>query len=320
MKLPRFVCYALAAVVLLISAALGQTVTGSIVGTVRDSTGAPIQNAKVIITNEGTNAEFQTTTNESGDYSAPVLPSGNYSVKVEVSGFRPNVVKGLTVLANRSARQDVTLQVGQVQQTVEVTATAPVVNSENATIGNVMQSQQITTLPLNGRMLDRLIRISAGVTTDSASNPRVAGSSYWGGVQFNVDGAAFNDPGNGGGAYSYRHGMATLPSVDTVAEFKMDSNNQKAEYEGAASVTIVTKSGTNEIHGSLFEFNRNKAYTARNFFAPTNPPFNRNEFGFTVGGPIIKDKTFFFGGYEGLRERSSNTYTLSVATAGRARR
>ena len=80
--------------------------------------------------------------------------------------------------------------------------------------------------------------------------------------------------------------MATLPSVDTVAEFKMDSNNQKAEYEGAASVTIVTKSGTNEIHGSLFKFNRNKAYTARNFFAPTNPPFNRNEFGFTVGGPI----------------------------------
>ena len=232
-----------------------------------------------------------------------------------MSGFRPNLVKGVTLLANRSARQDVTLQIGQLQQTVEVVAAAPVVNSENATIGNVMQSRQITTLPLNGRMLDRLIRISAGVTTDSASNPRVAGSSYWGGVQFNVDGAAFNDPGNGGGAYSYRHGMATLPSVDTVSEFKIDSNNQKAEYEGAASVTIVTKSGSNQIHGSAFEFNRNKAYTARNFFAPTNPPFNRNEFGFTVGGPIIRDKTFFFGGYEGLRERSSNTYTLSVGTA-----
>jgi hypothetical protein len=296
-------------------AAFSQTVTGSIVGTVRDPSGAPVADAKVVIVNEGTNAEFQTTTNNSGDYSAPVLPSGNYTVKIDMTGFRPNVVKGLTLLANRTARQDVTLQVGQLQQTVEVTAPAPVVNSENATIGNIMQSRQITTLPLNGRTLDRLIRISSGVTTDSASNPRVAGSSYWGGVQFNVDGAAFNDPGNGGGAYSYRHGMATLPSVDTVAEFKMDSNNQKAEYDGAASVTIVTKSGTNEIHGSLFEFNRNKAYTARNFFAPTNPPFNRNEFGFTAGGPIIHDKTFFFGGYEGLRERSSNTYTLSVATA-----
>jgi len=315
MRFLKLLVYASAAAILFAFSAFSQTVTGSIVGTVRDATGSPVQNAKVLIVNEGTNAEFQTNTNDSGDYTAPVLPSGNYTVKVEVNGFRPNVVRGLVVLANRSARQDLTLQVGQLQQTVEVVATAPVVNSENATIGNVMQSQQITTLPLNGRMLDRLIRISAGVTTDSASNPRVAGSSYWGGVQFNVDGAAFNDPGNGGGAYSYRHGMATLPSVDTVAEFKMDSNNQKAEYEGAASVTIVTKSGTNQIHGSLFEFNRNKAYTARNFFAPTNPPFNRNEFGFTAGGPIIRDKTFFFGGYEGLRERSSNTYTLSVATA-----
>lgn len=315
MRFSKLLVYVLAAAIFSAFSAFSQTVTGSIVGTVRDATGAPVQNAKVVIVNEGTNAEFETTTNDSGDYTAPVLPSGTYSVKVEVTGFRPNVVKGLAVLANRSARQDVTLQVGQLQQSVEVVAAAPVVNSENATIGNVMQSQAITTLPLNGRMLDRLIRISAGVTTDSASNPRVAGSSYWGGVQFNVDGAAFNDPGNGGGAYSYRHGMATLPSIDTVAEFKMDSNNQKAEYEGAASVTIVTKSGTNQIHGSVFEFNRNKAYTARNFFAPTNPPFNRNEFGFTAGGPIIKDKTFFFGGYEGLRERSSNTYTLSVATA-----
>ncbi len=309
----KFLLFAVA--LALAAVAYGQTVTGSIVGTVRDAAGAPVGDAKVVIVNEGTNAEFLATTNEAGDYTAPVLPSGTYTIKVEVSGFRPNVIKGVTLLANRSVRQDIALQIGQLQQTVEVVAAAPVVNSENATIGNVMQSRQITTLPLNGRMLDRLIRISAGVTTDSASNPRVAGSSYWGGVQFNVDGAAFNDPGNGGGAYSYRHGMATLPSVDTVSEFKIDSNNQKAEYEGAASVTIVTKSGSNQIHGSAFEFNRNKAYTARNFFAPTNPPFNRNEFGFTVGGPIIRDKTFFFGGYEGLRERSSNTYTLSVGTA-----
>ena len=172
----KFLLFAVA----LAAAAYGQTVTGSIVGTVRDATGAPVRDAKVVIVNEGTNAEFQTTTNEAGDYTAPVLPSGNYTIKVDVSGFRPNLVKGVTLLANRSARQDITLQIGQLQQTVEVVAAAPVVNSENATIGNVMQSRQITTLPLNGRMLDRLIRISAGVTTDSASNPRVAGSSYWG--------------------------------------------------------------------------------------------------------------------------------------------
>jgi hypothetical protein len=103
----------------------------------------------------------------------------------------------LTLLPNRTERQDLTLEVGAVQQSVEVAASTPVINSENATIGNIMESTQVTTLPLNGRYLDRLIRISAGVTTDSASNPPVAGSSYWGGVTFNVDGAAFNDPGNG---------------------------------------------------------------------------------------------------------------------------
>ena len=116
---------------------------------------------------------------------------------------------------------------GTVQQAIEVNAAPPVLNTENATIGNIMQSQQITTMPLNGRFLDRLIRISAGVTTDSASNPRVAGSSYWGGMSFNVDGVAFNDPGNGGGAYLYRHGMSTLPSVDAVSEFKWTPTARK---------------------------------------------------------------------------------------------
>ncbi|HZO51323.1 MAG TPA: carboxypeptidase-like regulatory domain-containing protein, partial [Bryobacteraceae bacterium] len=292
-----------------------QNVTGNIVGTIKDATGAAVAGAPVAIVNEGTNIEFKTQSNSDGDFVAPGLPGGTYTVRVEAPGFRATSAKGLILLANRSLRQDFALEVGTVQQAIEVNAAPPVLNTENATIGNIMQSQQITTMPLNGRFLDRLIRISAGVTTDSASNPRVAGSSYWGGMSFNVDGVAFNDPGNGGGAYSYRHGMSTLPSVDAVSEFKMDSNSQKAEFEGAASVTIATKSGTNDFHGTLFYFNRNKAYTARNFFSPTNPAFNRNEFGFTAGGPVIKDRTFFFGGYEGLRERSPRIFTLSVPTA-----
>jgi hypothetical protein len=295
--------------------AMAQNVSGTIVGMVRDSTGAAIQSVSITIVNEGTNVEFKTQTNSAGEYTAPGLAAGAYTVKAETPGFRQQLVKNLTLLPNRTERQDLTLEVGAVQQSVEVAATAPVVNSENATIGNVMQSTQVTTLPLNGRYLDRLIRISAGVTTDSASNPRVAGSSYWGGVTFNVDGAAFNDPGNGGGAYTYRNGMATLPSVDVVGEFKIDSNSQKAEFEGATAVTITTKSGANQIHGSAYEFNRNKAYAARNFFSPVLPPFNRNEYGFALGGPIRHDKTFIFGGYEALRERASATYTLSVPTA-----
>jgi hypothetical protein len=293
----------------------GQSVTGTLVGTVQDASSAAVPNADVTVTNEATNIETKAKTNDAGAYVVPNLLNGTYTVRIEASGFRPNVIRGVMLLPNRTIRQDVTLEVGSVQQAVEVSASAPVLNTENATIGNIMQTQQITTMPLNGRFLDRLIRISAGVTTDSASNPRVAGSSYWGGMNFNVDGAAFNDPGNGGGAYSFRHGMSTLPSVDAVSEFKMDSNNMKAEFEGAASVTIVTKSGNNDFHGTLFHFNRNKATAARNFFSPIRPAFNRNEYGFMVGGPVVRNKTFFFGGYEALKERSPITSILNVATA-----
>jgi hypothetical protein len=137
-----------------------------------------------------------------------------------------------------------------------------------------------------------------------------------GGVQFNVDGVTYNDFGNGGGAYSYASGLTTVPSVDAVAEFKIDSNNQKAEFEGSTSVTIVTKSGSNQWHGAAYEFNRNKEYAAKNGRATglPKPPLNRNDFGATFGGRIVKDKTFFFAGYEGLRERSSTTRSTSVAT------
>ncbi len=311
----RNLALALTCAFLLHTPVWSQNVTGNIVGSLRDASGAAVPGASISVTNEGTGIEVKTQSTTDGDYTLPGLPGGTYTVRVEAQGFRTNAVKGLTLLANRSLRQDFTLEVGAVQQTVEITGAPPVLNTENATIGNVMQAQQITTMPLNGRFLDRLIRISAGVTTDSASNPRVAGSSYWGGMSFNVDGVAFNDPGNGGGAYSFRHGMSTLPSVDAVSEFKMDSNSQKAEFEGAASVTIATKSGTNDYHGTLFYFNRNKATAARNFFALTNPPFNRNEFGGMIGGPIVKNRTFFFGGYEGLTERSPRTFTMSVATA-----
>jgi len=294
-----------------------QSITGTILGTVKDASSAVVPGASVVLTNDETGVQTVVVSDERGDFVVPNLSPGSYTVKVEMAGFKPAVVKSVRLLANRSARIDPVLEPGAVSQEVQVVAAAPVVNSENATIGNVMESGIITTLPFNGRTLDRLIRISAGVTSDSASNPRVAGSSYWGGIQFNVDGASYNDSGNGGAAYSYRHGAATLPSIDSVSEFKIDSNNQKAEYEGSASVTIVLKSGSNSFHGSLFHFNRNKALAARNYFltgAP-KPQYNRNEFGFSFGGPIRRDRTFFFADYEGLRERFPRINTLSVATA-----
>ncbi|MCZ2146617.1 MAG: carboxypeptidase-like regulatory domain-containing protein [Bryobacterales bacterium] len=286
-----------------------QNVTGAIVGNIKDISGAAAPAASVTAINQNTNIEYKAVVSDSGEYTVSNLPSGNYTVRTQLEGFKPSIVRDVVLLPSRSTRVDVVLEPGAVNQAVEVTAAAPVLNTENATIGNIMQSGAITSVPLNGRFLDRLIRISAGVTTDSASNPRVAGSPYWGGIQFNVDGVGYNDPGNGGGAYSYRHGLSTQPSVDSISEFKMDSNNMKAEYESAVSVTVVTKSGTNEIHGAAWEFNRNRAYAAKNAYltGQPKPPFNRNEFGGNIGGPIRKNKWFFFGSYEDLLERSSLT-------------
>ena len=297
--------------------ALAQSVTGTILGTLTDSSGAAVTNASVVILNQDTGLEYQAAVGGSGEYTATNLPPGNYSVKTQLSGFKPTLVKDVVLLANRSARINLVLEPGAVNQTVEVTAAAPVVNSENATLGNIMDSQSITTVPLNGRTVDRLIKISAGVTTDSASNPRVGGSPYWGGISFNVDGIGYNDSGNGGGAYSYKHGLSTQPSVDSISQFKIDSNSMKAEFESGVSVTVVTKSGSNELHGAAWWFNRNREFAAKNFYltAQPKPPFNRNEIGGNIGGAIIKNKLFYFGSFEDLLERSSlTTSALSLPT------
>ena len=293
-----------------------QNITGTILGTVTDASGAAVTGASLVIVNQNTNIEYKAASDAS-EYTVTNLPPGVYSVRAELSGFKPSITKDVVLLANRSARVNIVLSPGSVNQTVEVTASAPTINSENATVGNIMQSGAITTVPLNGRTVDRLVRISAGVTTDNANNPRVAGSPYWGGISFNVDGVGYNDSGNGGGAYSYKHGLSTQPSVDAISEFKIDSNSMKAEFESGVSVTIVTKSGSNEFHGSALWFNRNREYAAQNFFLTSQPKpaFNRNELGATLGGPVVKNKLFFFGSFEDLLERSSlTTSALSVPT------
>ncbi len=315
-SLHRTACITLAG---LLAAALllGQSVTSSVLGTLTDVSGAAITTASVIIVNQETGIEYPAAVGGSGEYTSTNLPPGTYSVKTQLSGFKPTLVKDIVLLANRSARVNLVLEPGALNQTVEVTASAPVVNSENATLGNIMDSQSITTVPLNGRTVDRLIRISAGVSTDSASNPRVGGSPYWGGISFNVDGVGYNDSGNGGGAYSYKHGLSTQPSVDSISQFKIDSNSMKAEFESGVSVTVVTKSGSNDIHGMAWWFNRNREFAAKNFFqtGQTKPPFNRNELGGNAGGAIIKNKLFYFGSFEDLLERSSlTTSALSLPT------
>ena len=141
---------------------VAQNVNSTLVGVVKDASGAFVPNADVTVTNEGTAIDTKTKTNDSGNYVVPGLPNGQYTIRLDAAGFKPNIVKGVTLLPSRTIRQDITLEVGTVQQAVEVSTGVPVVDTENATIGNIMQTQQITTVPLNGRFLDRLIRISAG--------------------------------------------------------------------------------------------------------------------------------------------------------------
>ncbi|MFN0105348.1 MAG: carboxypeptidase regulatory-like domain-containing protein [Bryobacteraceae bacterium] len=294
-----------------------QSTSGTLVGTVRDSTGAVVAGAKVRVTNTGTGAVQEIQSNPNGDYVAPNLSPATYQVRVELTGFRSVDVSQIQLLTSQTVRNDIRLEPGELQQTIQVEAAAPVVSSESSSLANNVDTHTVVTLPLNGRTLDRLILITPGNTSDSPSNPKLAGSLHWGGNFFTIDGVSFNDLGNGGAAYSYQTNLSTTPSVDTIQEFKIETNNAKAEHEGSAAISIITKSGTNQLHFTLFEFNRNRFAAAKEFFATglPKPSFNRNEFGATAGGPVIKNKTFFFGSFEGLRQRTSRTNVLSVGTA-----
>lgn len=306
------------ALFLSLSFAYAQSVTGTIVGTVRDATGI-IGNARISVTNQDTGIVTRSSTNQTGDYSVPNLPAGMYRVQAEYDGYQKAQVNDVRLLLNQTVRTDIELRPGDTQQMINVTADAPVVQSETSSVASVIDTQAISSLPVNGRTLDTFILTAAGNTGDSASNPRIGGSQYWGGTNFTVDGVSANDLGNGGGAYSMRTSLATQPSLETISEFKVESNAAKAEYSGSVAVSIITKSGTNEFHGSLFEYNRNAKLAANQFFSNSGgrpkAPYNRNEFGVAGGGPVIRNKTFFYGSYEGSRIRQATTGTFNLPTA-----
>lgn len=299
-----------------VCAIYSQSTTGTLVGTVTDTTGSVVAGAKVRVVNEGTKATVEVTSGDSGEYVVASLPAAVYQIRVELAGFRTTEVSHVQLPLNATVRTDIRLEPGELTQTVDVSASAPVLNTENASVATLVDTHAVSTLPVNGRTIDRFILIAPGNTSDSSSNPKLGGSLHWGGNFFTIDGVAVNDTGNGGASYSYQTNLTTLPSIDTIQEFKIEFNNVKAENEGSVAVSIITKSGTNQFHGSLFEFNRNATLTAKNFFATSQPkpPYVRNEFGGTAGGPIIRNKTFFFGSYEGLRQRSSTTNTFRYAT------
>ena len=303
--------------------AAGQTVTGRLIGTVQDASDAAIPNAQVTITNEDTGLVMKLTTDARGNYIAPTVPLGPYKIQVETAGFRTATSAGNVVTVAQTLRVDFTMQVGTVSENIEVTAAAPLVASTTSELGQTIAQREIQTLPLNGRIFSQLVALSPGAIAmgqgDQAESSSGAGARTfittsvnglpWSGTTYVLDGVNNKEPQN---AF-----INIAPPLEAIEEFKVQTNNPSAEFGafGGAAVNLTMRSGTNQLHGSLFEFLRNNDLNARNFFAATRAPFKTNQFGGTVGGPIIKNKAFVFGDYQGLRLRNGQTFTLNVPTA-----
>ncbi|MEP7366122.1 MAG: carboxypeptidase regulatory-like domain-containing protein [Acidobacteriota bacterium] len=299
-----------------------QVQSGTIVGTVSDQGGAAVAGAKVTLVNEGTKFTRVVDTGTAGQYVATSVPTGNYTITAELQGFQKLVTSGLRLTAADTLTVDLRLQVGNVQETIEVKETAPLLQSQTAAVSSLVSNQQMVEMPLNGRTFTALLKLSPGAYTGSSGNLATSQYAIRGDVNISVNGSsAQNNSYLIDGVVNRNLWLSTLimvPTVDSIQEVRMMTSNYSAEYGSAAgAITIVqTKSGTNQLHGSLYEFLRNDKFDANTFFnnrlgAP-KPAFRRNEFGGTVGGPIRKDKTFFFGDYQGIRVRQPRTVISTI--------
>ncbi len=298
MKQVLLVCWLLAAV----GTVMAQT--AQLTGRVTDPTGAVISGASVVAANEATGVEYRTVTTDAGYYVLTNLPPGEYRMTVESRGFSSQTQKGIRLAVQQVARVDVELKVGSVTESVEVKAAAAVLESSNATVGYVVDNKRVVDLPLKGRQFLEFALLGPGVNGGRPGDPRAsqqgvaisANGLYTKNNNFLLDGADNNE--------SYQNQFSIAPSVDAVEEFKVQTGLYPAEYGrgGGAMVSIVTKSGTNQFHGVLFEFLRNDLFDARNFFATSKPPLRRNQFGGSLGAPIMRPPTFFFVNYDGTRQ------------------
>jgi hypothetical protein len=305
------------------SMALAQVNTGTITGTVTDSSGAVIPGAKVTLLNEDTSISRTVDSDGQGRYLASSLSLGNYRITATKEGFQTEVRTGIVLTVAQEAVVNLTLPVGASTQTVQVAAQAPAIETTNATVSGLVNQDQIRDLPLNGRSGDTLALLSPGVILNTISN---SGATLGFGIRLSVDGArpdsmvylldgsVVNDASQNG------HGGAAGQSlgVEGILEFRVLTHNFSAEYGRNAGgvISSVTRSGTNQFHGSAYEFVRNNDFDARNFFnIGSLPPFHRNQFGAAAGGPIIKNRIFFFANYEGLRQHQGNTLISTVPDA-----
>src|SRR5262245_25567341 len=309
----------IAFVVIVSGSAWAQTVAvAQISGTARDSSGAVLPGAEIKATQTETGVSRMTLTDETGSYTLPNLAVGPYRFEASLSGFSTYVQTGIVLQVNSNPTINIVLQVGGVAETVEVQADVAMVETRSTGVGQVIDNQRVLELPLNGRNLtDLIFSIGAAVSTTGFNGNRnyptqaisVAGGSG-GGIAYLLDGADHNDLHN--------NLNLPLPFPDAMQEFKVETSAVPARYghHAAAAVNAVTKSGTNQVHGDGFWFVRNRIFNARNAFAVARDTLKRNQFGGTIGGPIKRNRLFFFGGYQGttLRSDPQTTFTF-VPTA-----
>src|SRR6267378_5461696 len=283
--------------------------TAQISGAVQDQSGAVLPGVEVTATQTETGVRRTTVTNEPGHYVLPNLPLGAYRLEAALPGFRTFVQSGLVLQVNSNPTINIVLQVGQVSEQVEVQANAGLVETRSLSVGQVMETTRIVELPLNGRNAQELVLLGgaaqqvspAGGYSFGGTRLAIATAGSIGtGTDYTLDGIRHIDP--------YDSLALPLPFPDALAEFKTEIGGMSAQQGRGSQVSAVTKSGTNDFHGDLFEFVRNDLFNARNYFATKGSTLKRNQFGGTAGGPVMKNKLFFFGGYQGttLRQDAKN--------------
>src|SRR5579864_3630833 len=311
----------LTSLLVLAATSVAQVDRGEILGTVTDPSGARISGAQITLMSLQTGQSIHLTTDNEGNYSAKLLKIGTYTVSANRQGFQTTVQSTVEVAVNQSVRVDLMLKLGSASEKVEVTGAAPLLQTESSSLGTVETERRISELPLNGRNFIQLAYLGPG------ANGGQTGSNVSGGVfeneradeavsvnglrvsnnNFLLNGVDNNEFGLGG--------VVVLPPPDAIQEFRTEENSMSAEFgRGGAAVNVVLKSGTNRIHGGVYEFIRNDKLDAVNYFNQGQQPFKRNQFGAFLGGPIRKNKTFIFGDYEGSRLRESQPFLSTVPT------
>lgn len=295
----------------------GQNISSSIIGSITDQQGGAIPGAQITVKNSETGTTVKAVADGQGTYSVPGLLAGVYSVTVSQAGFDVSRTDAVRVYSAQTRRVNVRLSVGAVQQTVTVTDEAPMITTDSMTIGESVTASQLANLPTSHQTIDSFVSLAPGVqSSGDATNPQIGGGSHWGSVNYTLNGVEVNDPGNSGAVTVQGAGLLVLPPPSSIQELNVQSGNMSAKYTGHASVTLVTKGGTNAFHGLAYEYLQNTILNANSFLLNSSgeprQPTHLNQFGGNIGGPLWRNKAFFFFDYNGYRNQASRAVQLSL--------